>query len=40
MSDTSKFIEVDRNMIIQTSIGEPDIKFYDVRKEPFEIYGL
>jgi len=40
MSDTSKFIEVDRNMIIQTSIEEPDIKFYDVRKEPFEIYGL
>lgn len=39
MSD-NKFVEVDRNMIIETSIKEPDIRFYDVRKEPFEIYGL
>ena len=40
MSDRNKFIEVDRNMLIETSINEPDIKFYDVREDPFEIYGL
>ena len=40
MSDRNKFIEVDRNMLIETSINEPDIRFYDVREDPFEIYGL
>lgn len=36
----SKFIEVDKNMIIETKLKESDIKFYDVRNAPFEIYGL
>lgn len=31
---------VDKNLVIQTSIGENDVKFYDVRKEPFDLYGL
>jgi len=39
MSD-NKFIEVDKNMVVETTIAEPDIKFYDVRWEPFDIYGL
>lgn len=39
MADT-RFIEVDRNMVVETSIKEPDIRFYNVRHEPFEIYGL
>ena len=30
----------DQNLMIETSIGEEDIQFYDVRKEPFEVYGL
>lgn len=36
----NKFVEVDRNMKVETSIKEPDIRFYDVRKAPFRIYGL
>lgn len=34
------FVEVDRNMVVETSLGEPDICFYDVRQAPFELYGL
>lgn len=40
MSDRNKFVEVDKNMLIDTQINEPDIRFYDVRQAPFEIYGL
>ena len=42
MSDQIKneYIEVDKNMLIQTSIDKPDIKFYDVRKPPFDVYGF
>ena len=36
----AEYVEVDKNMVIETSIAEPDIKFYDVRKEPFSIYGF
>ncbi len=39
MSD-NRFVEVDRNMVVETSLGEPDIQFYDVRQAPFELYGL
>lgn len=39
MSD-GKIIEVDRNMLVCTKINEPDIRFLDVRGEPFDIYGL
>ncbi len=34
------FHEVDKNMIVQTSLKEADIRFFDPKKEPFEIYGL
>ena len=30
----------DRNLVIDTAIGENDVRFYDVRQEPFEVYGL
>ena len=30
----------DQNLVIETSIGEDDVQFYDVRREPFEVYGL
>ncbi len=30
----------DQNLIIENTIGEPDVCFYDVRQEPFEVYGL
>lgn len=32
--------EVDPNMISVNTLTEPDIKLYDVRQSPFEIYGL
>ncbi len=31
---------LDRNLKIETSIGESDVVFYDVRKRPFHVYGL
>ena len=34
------FINVDKNMIVNTTIGDVDVKWYDVRKEPFSIHGL
>lgn len=34
------YVEVDKNMIVATSITEPDVKFYDVRKPPFDLYGF
>ena len=38
MSET-KFI-VDKNLHVETSINEEDIAFFDVRKPPFDVYGL
>ena len=32
--------KIDKNFAVETKINEPDIQFYDVRKEPFEVYGL
>lgn len=32
--------EVDKNMLFETKVTEPDVKFYSVREEPFDIYGL
>lgn len=37
---TEGYTEVDRNMIVAESIDKPDLKLYDVRCEPFEIYGF
>lgn len=32
--------KIDKNLEVKTSINESDIRFYDSRWEPFEIYGL
>ncbi len=32
--------KIDKNFEIKTDIDEPDIKWYSVMEEPFEIYGL
>ena len=32
--------KIDKNFRIETSIGERDVVFYDVRREPFAVYGL
>ena len=38
---TEAYVEVDKNMVIETVVGEPDIKYYDVRKEPaFSLYNF
>ncbi len=34
------YVEVDQNMLIKNSIGKTDVKFYDVREQPFELYGF
>ena len=31
---------IDQNMVVSDAIGEADVIFYDVRKEPFDLYGL
>ncbi len=31
---------IDKNMRIEKTIKKPDLKLYDVREEPFEIYGF
>ena len=31
---------VDKNLAVATSVNAPDLKLYDVRKPPFQIYGL
>ena len=36
----SEYKNVDKNLIVETSIGEADVAFYDVRNEPFAVYGL
>ncbi|MBQ2810122.1 MAG: SGNH/GDSL hydrolase family protein [Clostridia bacterium] len=37
MSDIS---QIDKNFKIETKISKSDIKFYNVRQEPFKIYGI
>jgi hypothetical protein len=32
--------KIDSNLKVNTSINEEDIRFYDVRREPFRVYGL
>ncbi len=32
--------ELDKNLVIETEIDKPDIKFYDVRRPPFDVYGF
>lgn len=31
---------IDKNLAVNNTIGETDVVFYDVRKDPFEVYGL
>ena len=33
------YVEVDPNMIVESSIRNVDVRMYNVRKEPFEVYG-
>lgn len=32
--------KIDKNMAVSSTIGEDDVVFYDVREEPFAVYGL
>lgn len=32
--------EIDKNMVVSDIIGEDDVVFYDVRRQPFDLYGL
>ena len=36
----SNIAEIDKNFKIETQIEKDDIKFYDVREEPFKVYGV
>ena len=31
------YIEIDKNMIVEKTIGDIDVVWYDVKKEPFMI---
>ncbi len=35
-----KIAEIDKNFEVKTSIPKDDIKFYDIEKAPFKIYGV
>lgn len=34
------YVELDRNMIVENSVGEGDVHFFDVRRPPFALYGF
>ncbi len=36
----NKEIIIDRNLHVETKINKPDIAFFDVREQPFDVYGL
>ncbi len=38
--ERQEYVEVDKNMIVASSIDKPDLKLYDVREAPFELYGF
>ena len=40
MSNNPSIEQIDQNMAIRATISEPDIRFYDVRKPPFDVYGF
>ena len=40
MSNHQSIEKIDQNMAIRSTISEPDICFYDVRKPPFDVYGF
>lgn len=35
-----QYVEVDKNLIIETSFPETDVRFHSVREEPFELYNF
>ena len=35
-----KMDTIDKAMAVEATVSEPDVVFYDVRKEPFAVYGL
>ena len=37
---TEAYKEIDPNMIIETKLDAPDIRFHDIRKPPFNVHGL
>ena len=40
MANNQSIEHLDPNMIVEPKINESDIRFYDVREAPFEVYGL
>ena len=40
MTEKISIEELDKNMAIPKTVNEPDVCFYDVRKPPFDVYGL
>jgi len=34
------YINIDKNMIVQSTIGDTDVVWYDVRKAPFSLHGF
>lgn len=38
--EEKQYVEYDKNMITEASIGNVDVVMYDVRNEPFEVYGF
>ena len=35
-----KIENLDKNLAVSTNIDAPDLKLYDIRQKPFQIYGL
>ena len=35
-----EFNEVDKNLIVSSTIGKYDVEFYDIKNPPFDVYGL
>ena len=35
-----KITEIDKNFIVNTTIGKDDVAFYDISESPFKIYGV
>ena len=33
-------IQFDKNMVVETALDLPDVKFYDVDDAPFRVYGI
>lgn len=40
MEKENSFVEYDQNMIVQASIRDIDVEMYDIRQNPFEVYGF